>query len=343
MGFLSPLQRGDIDSLRSPYGQPTAFYLRFASIPVARQARRGSVRSLAFLLVALSFSNAAPGDELKIEPREDRLVIIDGTAPVAEYVFKDEKILRPYLANVHAPGGTPVTRTHPPIPDQDATDHADMHPGIWFGFGDVSGHDFWRNKGRIVHERFVLEPAAAGDRVSVTSVASMQTESGEKIAKVLSALLVSRLPEGWRLDWRLRFTPQVDGFAFGDQEEMGFGVRLATPLTEKNGGLITNSGHLASAAATWGQPAEWCDYSKVIDDRRVGVLLVPDPANPHRSWWHNRDYGLMVANPFGRQAMKQGGASRIEVKKGESYSFNHSVYLYAIDREGKLAWERYLR
>ncbi len=343
MGFLSTSRRGDIDSLRSPYGQPTAFYLRFASIPVARQARLGGVLRVSFLLFALLSPNAAWCDELEIERREDRLVITDGTAPVAEYVFKDEKILRPYLANLHLPDGTPLTRTHPPEPGKDATDHADMHPGIWFGLGDVSGHDFWRNKGRIVHERFVLEPAAAGDRISVTSVASMQAESGEKIAKVLSALLVSRLPEGWRLDWRLRFTPRIDGFAFGDQEEMGFGVRIATPLTEKNGGVITNSGHLASAAATWGQRAAWCDYSKVIDGRRVGVLLVPDPANPHRSWWHNRDYGLMVANPFGRQAMKQGEASRIEVKKGESYSFNHSVYLYAIDREGKPAWERYLR
>lgn len=323
MGFLSTSRSGDI--------------------LVARLARRAGVCRSSFLVAALFSLGTAWCDELKIERREDRLVITDGAAPVAEYVFKDETILRPYLANLHAPGGMPVTRTHPPDPDKDATDHADMHPGIWFGFGDVSGHDFWRNKGRIVHERFVLDPAAAGDRVSVTGVASMQTESGEKIAKVLSALLVSRLPEGWRLDWRLRFTPQVDGFAFGDQEEMGFGVRVATPLTEKNGGLITNSGHFASAAATWGQPADWCDYSKVIEGRRVGVLLLPDPANPHPSWWHNRDYGLMVANPFGREAMKQGAASRIEVKKGDSYSFNHSVFLYAIDREGKPAWERYLR
>lgn len=295
-----------------------------------------------FAFFLLSASMAISG-EFKLEQREDRLVITDGAAPVAEYVFADERILRPYFANVHAPGGIPLTRTHPPDPDKDATDHADMHPGIWIGFGDVSGNDFWRNKARIVHERFVLEPAVTPDRVSVSTVSSMQGEDGTKLAKVLGAFLLSRVPDGWRLDWKLRITPQIDGFAFGDQEEMGFGVRVATPLTEKNGGLLTNSGHLASAAATWGQPADWCDYSKKIDGKRAGVLLVPDSANPHPSWWHNRDYGVFVSNPFGRKAMKQGGESRIEVKQGEFYSFNHTAYLYAIDPAGKPAWERYPR
>jgi hypothetical protein len=316
---------------------------RRGDISVARQVRRGGVSRRSFLLGVLFSLGVAWGDEFRLEQREDRLVITDGPTPVAEYVFKDGKILRPYFANVHAPGGIPVTRTHPPDPAKDPVDHADMHPGIWVGFGDVSGHDFWRNKGRIVHERFVLAPVATAESVSVTTISTMQDPGGAKLAKVLGAFLLSRVPGGWRLDWKMRFTPQVDGFAFGDQEEMGFGVRVATPLTEKNGGLITNSGHLATAAATWGQPAEWCDYSKVVDGRRVGVLLVPDPANPHPSWWHNRDYGVFVSNPFGRKAMKQGEASRIEVKKGESYSFNHSVYLYAIEPDGKPAWDRYLR
>jgi hypothetical protein len=294
----------------------------------------------AFFLMAAS---GAMAGEFKLEQREDRLVITDGAAPVAEYVFDDEKILRPYFANVHVPGGLRVTRTHPPDPDKDTTDHADMHPGIWFGFGDVSGHDFWRNKGRIVHERFVLEPTATADRVSVATVSSMEREDGMKLAKVLGAFILSRLPDGWRLDWNLRITPLVDGFAFGDQEEMGLGVRVATPLTEKNGGVITNSEHQSTAAATWGQPAAWCDYSGKIDRKRVGVLLVPGAGNPHASWWHNRDYGVFVANPFGRKAMKQGEESRIAVKKGESYSFNHTAFLYAIDSTGKAAWERYLR
>jgi hypothetical protein len=298
------------------------------------------------LLAALIFLTApvfADGAKLGVDAREDRLVITDAGKPVAEYVFKDPKILRPYFANVHAPGGIRLTRPLPPDPDKDATDHADMHPGIWFGFGDVSGTDFWRNRGRIVHDRFVLQPAAVADRLSFSTVSTMESGDGVKLAKVLGAVILVPVPGGWRLDWNVRITPQVDGFAFGDQEEMGFGVRVATPITEKNGGLITNSGHLATAKATWGQPAAWCDYAAIVEGKRAGILLVPDPGNPHPSWWHNRDYGVMVSNPFGRKAMKQGEESRIKVKKGESYAFNHSVICYALEKDGKQAWERFLR
>ncbi len=70
---------------------------------------------LALPLLSVVFASA---DEFRLEQREDRLVITDGPTPVAEYVFKDGKILRPYFANVHAPGGIPVTRTHPPDPER---------------------------------------------------------------------------------------------------------------------------------------------------------------------------------------------------------------------------------
>ncbi|RYD17129.1 MAG: hypothetical protein EOP88_28205, partial [Verrucomicrobiaceae bacterium] len=138
------------------------------------------------------------------------------------------------------------------------------------------------------------------------------------------------LPKGQELhlSWASAVTPEMDGFYFGDQEEMGFGVRMATPLIEKNGGLITSSTGRTTAQATWGQPAGWCNYSGTIDSIRVGAKIIPDPANFRPSWWHNRDYGLFVANPFGRAAMKQGAESRIEVRKGESFRLRFAVILH---------------
>jgi hypothetical protein len=109
---------------------------------------------------------------------------------------------------------------------------------------------------------------------------------------------------------------------------MGFGVRMATPLIEKNSGVITSSAGLKTAKNTWGQPAEWCDFSGTIDGIRVGAKIIPDPANFRPCWWHNRDYGLIVANPFGRAAMKQGAASRVEVKKGETHKMKFTVIFH---------------
>ena len=82
--------------------------------------------------------------------------------PFASYIFEDAKIRRPFFANVKAPNGIQVTRNHPPK-DKDATDHDTMHPGIWLGFGDLGGSDFWRNRGIVKHIKFIDEPKG-GDR-----------------------------------------------------------------------------------------------------------------------------------------------------------------------------------
>jgi hypothetical protein len=111
---------------------------------------------------------------------------------------------------------------------------------------------------------------------------------------------------------------------------MGPQYRNPTPQTppEKNGGVITSSAGLETAKNTWGQHAEWCDYSGTTDGIRVGAKIIPDPANFRPSWWHNRDYGVFVANPFGRAAMKQGAECRVEVKKGETFRMRFSVVFH---------------
>ena len=62
---------------------------------------------------------------------------------------------------------------------------------------------------------------------------------------------------------------------FGDQEEMGLGVRMATELTEKAGGLVVNSDGLTGAKTVWGKPAAWAAYSREVDGRIQGVAIFP--------------------------------------------------------------------
>ena len=53
------------------------------------------------------------------------------------------------------------------------------------------------------------------------------------------------------------------------------------------------------------------------------------PANIRKSWWHNRDYGVFVANPFGRAAMKQGDKSAVTVKRGETLRLRFGAVIHA--------------
>jgi hypothetical protein len=52
--------------------------------------------------------------------------------------------------------------------------------------------------------------------------------------------LASR-PAGYLLVWDATIIAGEQDLVFGDQEEMGMGVRVATPLTETNGGTLTGS------------------------------------------------------------------------------------------------------
>jgi len=137
--------------------------------------------------------------------------------------------------------------------------------------------------------------------------------------------------EAWMLVWQATFHSEAGDLALGDQEEMGFGVRVATTLAEKNGGIITSSAGRKTAKETWGQVAAWCDSSGTVDGRSVGVTLMADPANFRPSWWHNRDYGLMVANPFGREAMKQGPKSAVTIKRGETFRVRFAAAIHEGD------------
>lgn len=284
-----------------------------------------AVGILCSLIVALPPVRAE--DAISFHTRPDSFVINVAGQPFAEYVFRDEEILRPYLAHVRAPGGTQVTRNHPPVEGQDATDHAALHPGIWLAFGDISGADFWRNKATVEHVEFVEKPTTNGD--AARFVVRNRYRSGDKtICHELCRISILVRDAGYLVIWDSEFTGD-DDFYFGDQEELGLGFRVATPLAVKNGGRITNSDGLANEKQVWGKPADWCDYSGTIDGEQLGMLLVPDPQNFRRSWFHARDYGFLAANPFGRKAFTGSEPSKVTVPKGQSLRLRFAVLVHS--------------
>src|SRR5687767_7520427 len=127
-------------------------------------------------MISLMVIALLPAQEtVDLKREEGRVVASHQGKPIATYVCNDKTILRPYFAHVLGPSGTPLTRAHPPAPGKDATDHATMHPGIWLGFGDLGGGDFWRNKGRVEHVRFASEPAGGSFTVVNRYVAGDRT------------------------------------------------------------------------------------------------------------------------------------------------------------------------
>lgn len=287
-----------------------------------------SLTVLTFFAAAGLPLSAQEKSDWGFQTNDDRVEVTLRGQPIADFVFHDDVIRRPYLCHVKTQSGIQVTRNHPPVAGKDAVDHDTMHPGVWLGFGDISGVDFWRNKGAIRHVQFVQSPQVVDGRLSFETESYLLDDDSHLIGSVNSTLMFISDESSWMVLWKATFHAKDKALVFGDQEEMGFGARVASSITEKNGGEILSSTGKRTAKETWGQPADWCDYSGRIDGTPAGITLMSGPSDFRPSWWHNRDYGVFVANPFGRKAMGQGDVSSVVVEPGGQLNLEFAAVIH---------------
>jgi hypothetical protein len=147
------------------------------------------------------------------------------------------------------------------------------------------------------------------------------------VAREVCRIEVIARPAGTLLTWDSEFRPAAGDLAFGDEKVGGFGVRVATPLIGEKGGRILNSRGDRGEAGAFGKDADWVAYSG--PDGRVGVVVLCDPANPARSRFMVREYGVVSANPFGRKNLGGDGDGRVVVKSGDSLRLRFGAFFHA--------------
>src|SRR5262249_4766685 len=79
----------------------------------------------------------------------------------------------------------------------------------------------------------------------------------------------------------------------------------------------------------------WCDYSGPVGDKTVGITILCSPKNPLPTSWHSRGYGLMAANPFGRDRAgfpdTKGNKELVKLAKGDHLKLRYGVVLHQGD------------
>lgn len=292
------------------------------------------LRSIAFaLLMAHCSKLSAEERSFTFKKTPSELQVQFAGTPLASYVFADSKIPRPFFTHVRLPEGPQLTRNHPPQP-ADAQDHDLLHPGIWFALGDINGSDNWRLKAKVIGGEFVVDPKNGSPEASFTVRNQyLSNDAGQTLLTEDCNYRFLSQPWGTLCITDSKLTARID-CRFGDgMEEMGLGVRLATPIAVKSnlGGRILNSEGRIGEKETRERLADWCDYSGKIDNRPVGITLFAAPDNPRRTWWHNRDYGFFAANPFHAHPDRADN-SPLVLKPGESVRFRFGIALHA-DRD----------
>jgi Methane oxygenase PmoA len=330
------------------------------------------VVSAAAALAALAPLPAAQPVDVVIDTTTD--FVADG-ALVGRY-HTGSAVAKPYLWPLLGPGGVPLTRAWPmeKASPGGSADHPHQK-SAWFCHGDVipegveltaaeknknaSGVDFWseeKNHGVIVCTR-LGESRTEKDHGELTTHNEWRTAKGRKV------LDETRTVHFYDLGDHRLFVFDIDLHAgeapltFGDTKEGSFGIRINDAIREEIGpgkkkgtGTIENAEGKVGEADCWGYPSAWCDYSGPIDGKTVGLAIFTDPSNPYPSCWHSRGYGLMAANPFGREksgfpAMK-GRTDLVKVAKGDHLKFRFGILTHPGDaKEGKVAeyYDRFVK
>lgn len=286
-----------------------------------------NILSISVLLLWLGAPASAQTPRLTFTKTDDRVDINVNQKTIVSYVFQDKLISRPYFAHVKTPTGIQVTRNHPPQ-EGDLDDHATMHPGIWLAFGDLGGADFWRNKAQVKHVKFIQTPTSKQNKGSFIQLKRYLRPDQSIVCEEEFRVDIRVSDDACLLTFESIFSSPTE-FYFGDQEEMGLGFRVATPLSETSGGKLSDSKGRQGAKEIWSHSADWCDYSGEINGKKAGLTLMCHPDNFRESWFHARDYGLAVANAFGRAAMKKGKQSKVLIKPGEKLRLRYAVWVHS--------------
>lgn len=304
-------------------------------------------------VVTWLMTQTAVGDRsgFSFHDRADHIDIFYQQQRIATYLKDHPGLPRRALVNVTTPGGVPVTRNFPPrapedldpgYPREQGIIHPRMHPGIWISFGDLNGNDYWRLQSTVRFDGFVEPMTGTRDTASFAVRNQYLRKTGDAVVCTeTTRYRWERVPDGLLLHIDAEYTSPEE-FYFGDQEESGLAVRVASPLRVQGGnGQIINDRGERNGAQVWGKPARWFDYAGTIGGRRAGLLVVPHPKNSRPSWLHARDYGVVVTNPFPKQPKERREPYvKTVVKAGEPFQLSYAILIHDTDAATEFDRER---
>ncbi len=262
------------------------------------------MRSL-FLLLTLSFVLHAAVTLTRVGGRVH--IEIDGQ-PYSDFFFGNDAP-KPYLYPLRSASGKIVTRHFPMEKVEGETTTDQHHRSMWLGFKLVNGYDYWENEfsynnknaGKAVTRSIDLVKSGDNSGIIVATIVWL-SPTGEPLIEEHRRMTIA-------VDGKLRIIDTdiqlraIEKITFGDSKDGAFSVRVAESMSERKGGLLTNSEGGRTMVQTWGKPARWVDYTGDVDGEKIGIVLFDHPESFHHpARWHVRDYGLLAVNPFGANA-----------------------------------------
>jgi hypothetical protein len=257
----------------------------------------------------------------------------DGT-PFFDYV--PEQAPRPHIDALYGPGGVRVTRDIADAP-AGSDDHG-HHKGVWWGHREVNGADVWtefEGHGSIVSVSPVDRRSGDGVETIIHSTRWLDAAGAPLLEDTRTLVASAALGDGSQtVDVQSVLRASGGPVVLADTKEAGLvAVRVTPALEERRGGRIELSTGAVGENDCWGRPAEWCDYSGIVDGVALGIAIFDSPGNRLPASWHVRDYGLMAVNPFGLSAFsgEPSPSGALNLGPGESLESRYRVLVHRGD------------
>lgn len=285
-------------------------------------------------------SAAETSQPLTIVKEPGKINILAGDKLITSLHF-DAKWPKPFIYPLTSASGNVISRAYPlETREGESTDHA-WHRGIWFGHGDVSGEDYWRELGAEKSGRLELagepEAATSGNSALLKFKTIMQGRDPEKkrYGTVDQAYVIAKTAGQIVIDASITVSADAGlDLKFGDTDDGGFGFRLRDEYREDRGAQLINSEQQSGSKEIWGKNARWVDYSAKFDGKPIGFAMFDHPSNlRYPTGWHARGYGLCAANPFaaGSFAKDKSVDGSYTLKAGDRFTQRYRVIIHEGD------------
>ena len=282
----------------------------------------------------------------------DHVAITINGHPFSNFYF-GANYPKPFLAPLRTASGLIVTRKYPmESVEGESRDHQ-HHRGLFIGYGEINGLNFWENEFKYQSNAPKNFDAAKNGRMVLRKLKLIKSGKESGVIEVLfdwlgldgapilqedRTMTFYASPENERIfDVDFTLTAKKEAH-FADTKEGFFAIRLADSMTEKNGGLMTNSEGAETERNVWGKRANWVDYDGTVEGQKVGIAIFDHPGNyNHPERWHSRAYGLFAVNPFGLKDFepKAEGEGGYAIKAGDQLRFRYRVVIHPGDMTKK--------
>jgi hypothetical protein len=248
------------------------------------------------------------------------LAVLVNDAPLFTYRFGDS-LPKPYLHPLHLPNGAVITEDSPP-------DYPEHH-GLFFGWEEVNGVDFWNEgaasaPGKVTTESVEVTPLAEERKLAVIAEHRWRAPDDRVLLDEKRSFVVMEPEEtGWQLfDWVSEFhAPDEEVVFHSRQRAMGLSWRGPDSLAE---GRYLNARH-RERSATEGHAAEWCAYSgpERAGPNAAGIAFLAGRRNPHpRPEFHTQ------SQPFPFMSASFGYRTPFIVPAGKTVALKYRIVLH---------------